>query len=513
MGKIEELRERRAKIYLGGGAKAIEKQHARGKLSARERIDALLDPGTFVELGTFVKHRCHVLGMENKETPGEGVVAGHGRINGRTVYIYSQDFTILGGAVGEMHAAKIIAVQELAMKTGCPLIGLIDSGGGRLHEGVNTASGYGKIFTRNAWASGSIPQISVILGPCAGGACYSPALTDFILTVDKISQMYLTGPVAVEQATGEKVDQETLGGAMTHSTTSGVAHFIDQTEADCFSRVRKLLDYLPQNYQEMAPEVTPTDDPNRVDESLNSIIPENNRLPYDVKDIITSLADNGEFLESMPLFADNIVTGFIRLNGISTGVVANQPMSMGGCLDVDASNKSARFIRTCDSFNIPLLTLVDVPGFLPGTDQEYKGIIRHGAKLLYAYSEATVPKVTVIMRKSYGGSYNAMCNKEAGADVVLAWPNAEIAVMGAAGAVNFVFKKEIAEAEDPVAMRAQKIKEYEDAYSNPYYAASFGYVDDVIEPKDTRARIIKEFKALEGKKEFRYPKKHSNIPL
>ena len=315
MGKIEELRERRAKIYLGGGVKAIEKQHARGKLSARERIDALLDPGTFVELGTFVKHRCHVLGMENKETPGEGVVAGHGLINGRTVYIYSQDFTILGGAVGEMHAAKIIAVQELAMKTGCPLIGLIDSGGGRLHEGVNTASGYGKIFTRNAWASGNIPQISVILGPCAGGACYSPALTDFILTVDKISQMYLTGPVAVEQATGEKVDQETLGGAMTHSTTSGVAHFIDQSEADCFARVRRLLDYLPQNYREMAPEIAPTDDPDRTDEGLNTIIPDNNRLPYDVKDVITSLADNGEFLESMPLFADNIVTGFIRLNG------------------------------------------------------------------------------------------------------------------------------------------------------------------------------------------------------
>ena len=513
MEKIEALRERRAKIQMGGGERAIEKQHARGKLSARERIEALLDPGSFVELGTFVKHRCHVLGMENKETPGEGVAAGHGTIDGRTVYVYSQDFTILGGAVGEMHASKIITVQELAMKTGCPLIGLSDSGGGRLHEGVNTASGYGKIFTRNAWASGSIPQISVILGPCAGGACYSPALTDFILTVDKISQMYLTGPVAVEQATGEKVDQETLGGAMTHSTTSGVAHFIDSTEQDCFTRVRKLLSYLPQNFREFAKETIPTDDPNRVDEGLNTIVPESNRLPYDVKDIIRSLADNGDFLESMPLFADNIVTGFIRLNGKSTGVVANQPMSMGGCLDVDASDKSARFIRTCDSFNIPILTLVDVPGFLPGTDQEYKGIIRHGAKLLYAYSEATVPKVTVIMRKSYGGSYNAMCNKEAGADVVLAWPTAEIAVMGAAGAVNFVFKKEIAEAEDPAAMRAQKIKEYEDAYSNPYYAASFGYVDDVIEPKDTRARIIREFQALEGKEEFRYPKKHSNIPL
>ena len=386
MEKIEALRERRAKIQMGGGERAIEKQHARGKLSARERIEALLDPGSFVELGTFVKHRCHVLGMENKETPGEGVAAGHGTIDGRTVYVYSQDFTILGGAVGEMHASKIITVQELAMKTGCPLIGLIDSGGGRLHEGVNTASGYGKIFTRNAWASGSIPQISVILGPCAGGACYSPALTDFILTVDKISQMYLTGPVAVEQATGEKVDQETLGGAMTHSTTSGVAHFIDSTEQDCFTRVRKLLSYLPQNFREFAKETIPTDDPNRVDEGLNTIVPESNRLPYDVKDIIRSLADNGDFLESMPLFADNIVTGFIRLNGKSTGVVANQPMSMGGCLDVDASDKSARFIRTCDSFNIPILTLVDVPGFLPGTDQEYKGIIRHGAKLLYAYS-------------------------------------------------------------------------------------------------------------------------------
>lgn len=325
--------------------------------------------------------------------------------------------------------------------------------------------------------------------------------------------MYLTGPVAVEQATGEKVDQETLGGAMTHSTVSGVAHFIDQTEADCFQRVRALLGYLPQNFREMARGTVPTDDPDRRDEKLNTIIPENNRIPYDVKDVIVSLADNGEFLESMPLFADNIVTGFIRLNGKSTGVVANQPMSMGGCLDVDASDKGARFIRTCDSFNIPILTLADVPGFLPGTDQEYKGIIRHGAKLLYAYSEATVPKVTVILRKSYGGSYNAMCNKEAGADVVLAWPGAEIAVMGAAGAVNFVFRKEIAEAEDHAAMRAQKIREYESAYSNPYYAASFGYVDDVIEPKDTRARVIREFGALEGKEEFRYPKKHGNIPL
>ena len=513
MDKLEELRERRARILLGGGQKAIDKQHANGKLTARERLELLLDPGTFVEVGTFVKHRCHVLGMDKKETPGEGVAAGHGLINGRRVYVYSQDFTVLGGAVGDMHAAKIVAVQELAMKTGCPLIGLIDSGGGRLHEGVNTASGYGKIFTRNAWASGSIPQISVILGPCAGGACYSPALTDFILTVDKISQMYLTGPVAVEQATGEKVDQETLGGAMTRSTVSGEPHFIDTTEAECFARVRKLLDYLPQNFRELPPDAAPTDDPCRTDEALNTVIPENNRLPYDVKDVIVSLADNGEFLESMPYFADNIVTGFIRLNGKSTGVVANQPLSMGGCLDVDASDKAARFIRTCDSFNIPILTLVDVPGFLPGTDQEHKGIIRHGAKLLYAYSESTVPKVTVIMRKSYGGSYNAMCNKEAGGDIVLAWPTAEIAVMGAAGAVNFVFRKEIAEAEDPEAMRAQKIKEYEDAYSNPYYAASFGYVDDVIEPKDTRPRIIREFRALEGKEEFRYAKKHGNVPL
>lgn len=513
MDKLEELRQRRAKILLGGGEKAQEKQHQRGKRTARERIDALLDPGTFVEIGTFVKHRCHILGMEHKETPGEGVAAGHGRIDGRTVYVYAQDFTVLGGAVGEMHAAKIIAVQELAMKTGCPLIGLIDSGGGRLHEGVNTASGYGKIFTRNAWASGSIPQISAILGPCAGGACYSPALTDFILTVDKISEMYLTGPVAVEQATGETVDKETLGGAMTHSTTSGVAHFIDRDEAACFARIRRLLGHLPQNFREQPPVLPPTDDPRRTDEALNSVIPESNRLPYDVKNIITSLADNGDFLEVQPYFADNIVVGFIHLDGKSVGVVANQPLSMGGCLDVDASDKSARFIRTCDCYNIPLLTLVDVPGFLPGTDQEYKGIIRHGAKLLYAYSEATVPKVTVILRKSYGGSYNAMCNKEAGADVVLAWPTAEIAVMGAAGAVNFVFKKEIAEAADPAAMRAQKIREYEDAYSNPYYAASFGYVDDVIEPKDTRPRVIQEFLALEGKEEFRSPKKHSNLPL
>jgi acetyl-CoA carboxylase carboxyltransferase component len=513
MSKLDDLIARRKKIYLGGGKEAIKKQHAKGSMTARERIAALIDPGSFNEIGTFVKHRSHSLGMDKIETPGEGVVTGYGTINGRTVYLYSQDFTVMGGAVGEMNASKVIRLQELAIQSGAPLVGLVDSAGGRFNEGVCSSSGYGKVFTNHVRASGIIPQLSAILGPCSGGACYSPALTDFILIVNRKGKMFLTGPVAIKEVTGEDVDQETLGGAMIHNAVSGVAHFVDSTEMECFDRIRRILSYLPQNNMETTPRFDLGDDPCRIDEVLDTIVPENPRKAYDVKRVIEILADNGEFFEYMPYYAKNMVTGYIRLDGRSVGVVANQTTHLAGCLDCNASVKAARFIRTCDCFNVPILSLVDVPGFLPGTQQEYMGIIRHGAKMLYAFGAATVPLVSIIMRKSYGGSYNAMCDRSAGADVVFAWPTAEIAVMGAEGAVNFVFKKELAKAEDKEAMKAVKIKEYMEAYSNPYYAASFGYVDDVIEPRYTRKRIIDAFTSLEDKRVMRYPNKQGNIPM
>ncbi len=511
--KLTELREKTEKVMLGGGQKAIDKQHENGKLTARERILKLLDEKSFVEIDAFVEHRCVNFGMENKTAPGEGVVAGYGTIDGRLVYIFAQDFTVIGGSLGEMHAAKIVKAQEMALKVGAPLIGINDSGGARIQEGVDALSGYGKIFYNNTIASGVIPQISVILGPCAGGAVYSPALTDFIFMVKNISKMFITGPDVIKTVTGEVVSGEKLGGAMTHNAISGVAHFVDDSEEECMDHIRRLLSFLPQNNLETAPVKEVQDDLNRTDETLNDIIPDNPNKAYDMKDVIYSLSDNKEFLEYQPYYAMNIVTGFMRLNGKSVGVIASQPKVLAGCLDINASDKAARFIRTCDAYNIPLLTLMDVPGFLPGTHQEYGGIIRHGAKMLYAYSEATVPKVTVITRKAYGGSYIAMCNKELGADVVLAWPTAEIAVMGPDGAANIIFKKEIESAEDKNEKRKEKIEEYRNTVANPYTAAARGYVDAVIEPAETRKRIISSFDMLTGKRVLRPEKKHGNIPL
>lgn len=511
--KLIELLNKNEKIKLGGGEKAIEKQHSNNKLTARERINQLLDSGSFVEIDAYVEHRCNNFGMETKHFPGEGVVTGYGTIDGRLVYIYAQDFTVIGGSLGEMHAAKIVKVQQMAMKVGAPIIGINDSGGARIQEGVDALSGYGKIFYNNTIASGVIPQISVILGPCAGGAVYSPALTDFIFMVQNTSKMFITGPNVIETVTGEKVSPEKLGGAMTHNSISGVAHFLDDSEEQCFERIKRLLSFLPQNNLETTPVQDVQDDINRIDEILNDIIPESPTKAYDMKDVIFTLADNKEFLEYQPYYAQNIITGFMRLNGRSVGVIASQPKILAGCLDINASDKAARFIRTCDAYNIPMLTLMDVPGFLPGTHQEYGGIIRHGAKMLFAYSEATVPKVTVITRKAYGGSYIAMSCKELGADMVFAWPTAEIAVMGPDGAANIIFKKEIDEAEDKAAKRQEKIEEYRNQVANPYTAAARGYVDSVIEPAETRKRIISSFDMLMGKRVLRPEKKHGNIPL
>ncbi len=511
--KLIELRNKNEQLKLGGGQKAIDKQHESGKLTARERILKLLDEGSFAEIDAFVEHRCVNFGMDKKIAPGEGVVSGYGTIDGRLVYIYAQDFTVIGGSLGEMHAAKIVKTQEMALKVGAPLIGINDSGGARIQEGVDALSGYGKIFFNNTIASGVIPQISVIMGPCAGGAVYSPAITDFIFMVQNTSKMFITGPNVIETVTGEKVSAEKLGGAMTHNSISGVAHFVDDSEEECINHIKELLGFLPQNNLETTPEKTVQDDINRIDSALNDIIPDNPNKAYDMKEVIYTLADNNEFMEYQEYYAKNIVTGFMRLNGRSVGVVASQPKVLAGCLDINASDKAARFIRTCDSFNIPILTLMDVPGFLPGSHQEFGGIIRHGAKMLYSYSEATVPKVTVITRKAYGGSYIAMCNKELGADMVLAWPTAEIAVMGPDGASNIIFKKEIEAAEDKNLKRKEKIEEYRNTVANPYIAAARGYVDAVIEPSETRKRIISSFDMLTGKRVLRPEKKHGNIPL
>ncbi|QSX06947.1 methylmalonyl-CoA carboxyltransferase [Sedimentibacter sp. zth1] len=511
--KLNELIEKRKIVELGGGEKAIKKQHDSGKLTARERLLKLLDANSFVEMDTFVEHRCVNFGMEKKTAPGEGVVTGYGTIDGRLVYVFAEDFTVIGGSLGEMHAAKIAKAQQAALKVGAPIIGINDSGGARIQEGVDALSGYGKIFYNNTLASGVIPQISVILGPCAGGAVYSPALTDFIFMVQNVSKMFITGPQVIETVTGEKVSAEQLGGAMTHNKVSGVAHFVDDSEDACIERIKLLLSFLPQNNLENAPAFDCQDDLNRIDEKLNSIIPDNTNKAYDMKEVIFTLADRGEFLEYQPYFAENIITGFMRINGKSVGVIANQPNRLAGCLDISASDKASKFIRTCDAFNIPLLTLVDVPGFLPGTNQEFGGIIRHGAKMLYAYSEATVPKVTVITRKAYGGSYLAMCSRDLGADVVYAWPTAQIAVMGPDGAANIIFRKDIASAEDKNAKRKEKIDEYRDTVANPYIAAARGYIDDVIEPSTTRQRIISAFNMLESKRVQRPTKRHGNIPL
>ena len=511
--KLQQLIEKRNKIEEAGGVKRVQKQHESGKLTARERIHLLFDEGTYVELDAFVKHRCTNFGMEATDAPAEGVVTGYGKVDGRLVYAYAQDFTVVGGSLGEMHAQKICKVMDLALKMGAPCVGMNDSGGARIQEGVDALKGYGSIFFRNTISSGVIPQISVIMGPCAGGAVYSPAITDFIFMVEQTSQMFITGPQVIKAVTGEVVSSEALGGAMTHNSVSGVAHYKAGNDEAAIMEVRRLLSFLPSNNLEKPPVYTSTDEPNKLLPELNEIIPDSPNKAYDVKDIIRAIVDNGDFMEYQELFAQNIVTGYARINGHTVGIVANQPKFMAGALDINASDKAGRFIRTCDAYNIPLLNIEDVPGFLPGTSQEYGGIIRHGAKMLYAYSEATVPKITLITRKAYGGSYIAMCSKELGADMVFAWPTAEIAVMGPDGAANIIFRKDIDEAADAMAMRAEKIQSYKDEFATPYKAAERGYVDDIIEPSHTRVRLIDALDMLYSKKEQRPAKKHGNIPL
>lgn len=515
MNKLEELREFKAKIAEGGGEKRIEAQHKRGKLTARERLDILFDENSFVEIDTFVSHRCNNFDMPKKKFHGDGVVTGYGTVDGRLVFAYSQDFTVIGGSLGEYHAEKIVKVQQMALKMGAPIIGINDSGGARVEEGVNALSGFAKIFKNNTISSGVIPQISVIMGPCAGGAVYSPAITDFIFMVDKTSQMFITGPQVIKTVTGEEVTAEDLGGAMAHNTKSGNAHFVGKDDEETLLKVRELLSYFPSNNSENPPAYESDDDPNRMIPEFNEIIPDNPNKAYDMYKIIEGLADDGKYMDVMAHYAKNIITCFIRMNGSTVGVIANQPKVGAGCLDINASDKAARFIRRCDAFNIPMLTLEDVPGFLPGTDQEYGGIIRHGAKILYAYCEATVPLVTMIIRKAYGGAYIGMCNKELGSDMVLAWPSAQIAVMGASGAVNIIssMKREIKEAADPIAKTKEKIEEYEEKFNNPYRAAEMGYVDDVIEPATARQRIISAFDMLASKRQSLPAKKHGNIPL
>jgi len=513
INKIEDLRQRKAKIIEAGGKKRVEKQHESGKLTARERMLLLFDENTFVELDAFMKHRCTNFGMELVDAPAEGVVTGYGYVDGRLVYAYAQDFTVVGGSLGEMHAAKICKVMDNALKVGAPVVGLNDSGGARIQEAVDALSGYGKIFFKNTLASGVIPQITAIMGPCAGGAVYSPALTDFTFMVDQTSQMFITGPQVIKTVTGEEVSAEALGGAMTHNSISGVAHFMSANDEVCIAEIRRLLDFLPSNNMENPPVFESGEDVNTLAEALNTLMPDNPNKAYDMHDIIRQVVDNGDFMEYMPHYAKNILTGFARIGGQSIGIIANQPKFLAGCLDINASDKSGRFIRTCDAFNIPLLNIVDVPGFLPGTNQEYGGIIRHGAKMLYAYSEATVPKITLIVRKAYGGAYLAMCSKDLGADLVLAWPTAEIAVMGPQGAANIIFRKEISEAADAAAERAKKVQEYTDEFATPYKAAERGFVDDVIEPAATRPRIADALNMLSSKRETRPAKKHGNIPL
>lgn len=511
--KQAEMLEKKAKLRQGGGEKAIARQHGLGKYTARERLAKLFDEGSFVETGLFVKHRCTNFGMEKKEAAGDGVVTGYGTVNGRLVYASAQDFTVIGGSLGEMQAMKIANAQEAALKVGCPMVCINDSGGARIQEGVDALAGYGRIFYNNTMASGVIPQISVIMGPCAGGAVYSPAITDFIFMVKGTGQMFITGPQVIKAVIGEEISAEDLGGAMSHNSVSGCAQFACDTEDDCIEQIRELLSYLPQNNNELAPSFECTDDLNRENTILDTIVPENPNKAYDMYEVIREIADNGEFVEYQKYFAPNIVTGFIRLNGQSIGVIASQPKAMAGCLDINSADKASRFIRTCDSFNIPLLTLEDVPGFLPGSAQEHGGIIRHGAKMLFAYSEATVPKVTLITRKAYGGAYIGMCSKHLGADFVFAWPDTEIAVMGAEGAANIIFSKDIKAAEDPAAKRKEKIAEYQDTMMNPYIAAARGYVDDVIMPHESRKYLISAFESLKGKRVDQPLKKHGNIPL
>lgn len=497
---------------LGGGQKRIDNQHEKGKLTARERIHFLLDEGSFEEIGMLVVHRSHDFGMENQRVPGDGVVTGYGTINGRLVYVFAQDFTVFGGALSETHAEKICKVMDLAMRNGAPVIGLNDSGGARIQEGVMSLAGYADIFFRNVMASGVVPQISAIMGPCAGGAVYSPAMTDFIIMVENTSYMFVTGPNVVKTVTNEEVTSEELGGALTHATKSGVTHLIAANDLDCIEKTKRLLSYLPQNCEE-SPFNLPYEIGDEVREVLNTVIPDDAQHPYDMRDVINGIVDEESFFEVHKEYADNIVVGFARLAGRSIGIVGNQPMCLAGVLDVNSSKKGARFVRFCDSFNIPLLVLVDVPGFLPGTDQEWNAIITNGSKLLYAFSEATVPRVTVITRKAYGGAYDVMNSKHIGSDMNFAWPTAEIAVMGAKGASEIIFRKEILAAEDPNAMLLEKEREYKEMFAHPYQAAGRGFVDEVIEPKETRRKLIKAFAMLENKVAHLPRKKHGNIPL
>lgn len=511
--KMKELQKHLKKAQLGGGKERIEKQHKAGKMTARERIDRLLDPGSFMEFDALVEHRCTDFKMNKQKIPGDGVVTGYGTIDGRLVFVFSQDFTVFGGALGEMFGEKVTKIMDLALEAGAPVIGLNDSGGARIQEGVASLGAYGEIFYRNVIASGVIPQISAIMGPCAGGAVYSPAVTDFTLMVKNTSRMFITGPNVIKSVTGEVISFEELGGAMAHNIKSGVAQFAAESEEHCLQLIRNLLSYLPPNNMEDPPFVEPTDDSQRTDPALNELLPDDTTTPYDMKQAILSVADNNEFLEVHELFAQNMVVGFIRLNGYPVGVVANQPNYLAGTLDINASDKCARFVRFCDAFNIPVLTFMDVPGFLPGVDQEHRGIIRHGAKILFAYAEATVPKVTVITRKAIGGAYVVLGSKHLRADVVYAWPTTEMAVMGPEGAANIIFRREIEKSKDPEKARAERIAEYRERFANPYSGAVRGFIDEVIEPAVTRSRIIAAFEMLRTKRQALPKKKHGNCPL
>ena len=511
--RLSDLRRRKSQAAAGGGSARVDAQHAKGKLTARERLEVMLDEGSFQEIDPLVEHRCRDFGMDQNVIPGDGVVTGHGTIDGRPVYCYSQDFTVYGGSLGEMHGLKICKVLDMALKTGAPVIGLNDSGGARIQEGVASLGSYAEIFFRNVQASGIIPQISVIMGPCAGGAVYSPAITDFVIMVDQTAHMFITGPEVIRTVTNEEVTFEELGGASTHASKSGVTHFIASDDEDALLLVRRLVGHMPLNNLESPPSRPCSDPLDRSCDALSDIIPEDADKPYDVLDVITEIVDSGEFLESQREFAANIVTGFARIGGHSIGVVANQPQVLAGCLDIDASVKAARFVRFCDAFNIPLLTFVDVPGFLPGASQEWGGIIRHGAKLLFSYSEATVPKLTVIIRKAYGGAYDVMCSKHIRGDYNIAWPTAELAVMGADGAVQIIHRRRIEEAANPSQERERLVEEYGEMFANPYKAAALGYIDDVIEPRETRTRLVKALGMLLDKQEERPARKHGNIPL
>ena len=511
--KIEYLRQLREQARLGGGQQRIDAQHARGKLTARERLELLLDPGSFRELDMFATHRTVGFGIEEQKFLSDSVVTGWGTIEGRLVYVFSQDFTVFGGSLGEVHAEKVCKIMDLAMKNGAPVIGLNDSGGARIQEGVVSLGAYAYIFLRNVLASGVVPQISAVMGPCAGGAVYSPAMTDFILMVKGTSFMHITGPDVIKAVTREEVTSEELGGAMVHNAKSGVAHFAAEDEEDCIFLVKKLLSFIPQNNMEDPPFVPADDPPDRMDKALDAIVPDSPTRAYDMKDVIRHVVDNGDFFEVHEHWARNIVVGFARLGGFSVGIVGQQPAVMAGVLDIDSSTKGGRFVRFCDCFNVPIITFEDVPGFLPGVAQEHGGIIRNGAKLLYAYCEATVPKITIITRKAYGGAYDVMSSKHIRGDISYAWPTAEIAVMGPDGAVNIIFRKEIAAAEDPGAERARLVQEYRDKFANPYIAAARGYIDDVIEPRETRPRLIEALKMLQNKRDSNPPKKHGNIPL